>query len=391
MLKEDGMFRVRQGPETPASPDAPPVAGGPAKGPRLLELDALRFVAAFAVVSFHFMAASRSLWGVWPAHDVFPAVGRVTTLGILGVELFFLISGFVILMSAWGRTIGEFAISRVSRLYPTYWYAIIVIFVLYRFSGVDVFDPHLTAGKYLVNLTLLQEAFGVGHASGVLWSLWAELRFYALVAVFSLFGITARRCLVFMSVWIVFAVVAEITKSDVLTFVFMPRQAPYFIAGMAFYLIYRFRSVAAWAFVAVTYGMSIYAALLRIQDRVDALSLKYFPAPPAAVVVAVTLIFTLLAAVALGWLRWLRWRPLVTIGALTYPLYLLHQSVSAVLIPTYRREMNHWLLVAITMAVSIAIAYLVYRLVDKPGQKWLRARLSGIFLSRARKNAPQPS
>ncbi|MCT9935052.1 acyltransferase [Planotetraspora sp. A-T 1434] len=349
-----------------------------ARGPRLVELDTLRFVAAFAVMSFHFMAASKSLWGEFPA-SLFPAVSRVTALGILGVELFFLISGFVILMSVWGRTIGEFAVSRVSRLYPAYWFAVIVIFIMYRFSGVTAFDPKLTTGEYAVNLTMLQGAFGIGHAGGVFWSLWAELRFYVIVAVFSLFGITVRRCLVFMSVWAVLVGAAEVTQSPVLDFVVLPKQAPYFIGGMAFYLIHRFRSWPAWILVAVSYGLALHTALRRVAERVASIGIAHYPAPPRAVIVAITLIFALMAAVALGWLRWLRWRPLVTVGALTYPLYLLHQTVSAVLIPSYRDEIDPWLLVGVTMTVSIALAYLVYRLVDRPGQRWLRARLEALL------------
>ncbi len=193
------------------------------KGRRLVELDALRFVAAFAVMSFHYLAASRSLWNEHPT-TLFSEVNRLTTLGILGVELFFLISGFVILMSVWGRTIGQFAISRVARLYPAYWFAVLVIFILYRFSGVSGFDPKLDDGEYLLNLTMLQGAFGVGHAGSVFWSLWVELRFYVLVAVFSLFGVTVRRCLVFMGTWLALALAAEFTQNDVLVFVFLPRQ-----------------------------------------------------------------------------------------------------------------------------------------------------------------------
>jgi peptidoglycan/LPS O-acetylase OafA/YrhL len=104
------------------------------------------------------------------------------------------------------------------------------------------------------------------------------------------------------------------------------------------------------------------------------------------VIVAVTLIFALMAAVSLGWLRWLRWRVLTTVGALTYPLYLLHQTVSAVLIPELKDSLDRWAVVGITMAVSVVLAYIVYRVVDKPGQRWLRARL-GASMDRIRLRA----
>ncbi len=364
-----------------------PQAAAPAGSRRLVELDVLRFVAAFAVMAFHFMAASRSLWDEFPT-KLFEPVARLTTLGILGVELFFLISGFVILMSVWGHTVGEFAVSRVSRLYPAYWFSVLVIFIMYRFSGVGGFDPKLSDGEYLLNLTMFQGAFGVGHAGGVFWSLWVELRFYVLVALFSLVGITLRRCLVFLAAWTGLALLAEFTQNETLVFVFMPRQAPYFIAGMAFFLIHRFGArsgaLVPWLMVAAGYGMSLYAAMERVGERVRLVGIARYPAPPEAVVVAITLVYLLMAAVALGWLRWVRWRRLVALGALTYPLYLLHQTVSAVLIPAYRDVVDPWPLAGITMAVSIVLAYLIYRLVDKPGQRWLRARL-GALLGRSRR------
>ncbi|MEV4326569.1 acyltransferase family protein [Microbispora rosea] len=383
---------ARQPDPVSAAPGTVPArSAAAAKGRRLVELDVLRFVAAFAVMSFHFMAASKSLWDEYPT-KLFEPVARLTTLGILGVELFFLISGFVILMSVWGHTVGEFAVSRVSRLYPAYWFAVLVIFIMYRFSGVAGFDPKLEDGEYLLNLTMMQGAFGVGHAGGVFWSLWVELRFYVLLALFSLVGITLRRCLVFLAAWCGLALLAELTQNETLVFVFMPRQAPYFIAGMAFFLIHRFgaRSGAfvPWLLVAAGYGMSLYAAMERVGERVRLVGIKHYPAPPEAVVVAITVVYLLMAAVALGWLRWVRWRRLVTLGALTYPLYLLHQTVSAVVIPAYRDAVDPWLLVAMTMAISIGLAYLIYRMVDKPGQRWLRARL-GALLDRFRRSRPR--
>lgn len=49
---------------------------------------------------------------------MFPVLSEVTRYGYAGVNLFFVISGFVILMSVWGRTAPQFIASRVSRLYP---------------------------------------------------------------------------------------------------------------------------------------------------------------------------------------------------------------------------------------------------------------------------------
>src|SRR5918997_2759048 len=72
----------------------------PSKGSanRLVALDGLRFAAAAAVLLYHFTATS-SASGYWEATgpQAFPLLNPVTRYGWLAVELFFVISGFVIL------------------------------------------------------------------------------------------------------------------------------------------------------------------------------------------------------------------------------------------------------------------------------------------------------
>src|SRR4051812_39368993 len=85
---------------------------------RYEELDALRGIASLMVVFFHYTMGR-------PQADV----GFV--LGTTGVDLFFIISGFVIFMSLNKITRStDFIINRVSRLYPTYWTAVTFTFVI---------------------------------------------------------------------------------------------------------------------------------------------------------------------------------------------------------------------------------------------------------------------
>src|SRR5690606_12742900 len=121
-----------------------------------------------------------------------------------------------------------------------------------------------------------------------------------------------------------------------LEMILLPHHAPYLVAGMGFYLIYRYgSSLITWALVAGAYVFALREATERVAGRVKMVGAKDFPAPEWAVMLAVTVIFGVVALVALHRLGWLRWRGLVTLGALTYPLYLLHQTVSAVLIPAF--------------------------------------------------------
>ncbi|MFF4602817.1 acyltransferase family protein [Streptomyces sp. NPDC001339] len=90
---------------------------------------------------------------------IFPSLHRISQYGWIGVEVFFLISGFVICMSSWGRSLGDFVVSRAARLYPAYWAAVLIS------ATVISFWPqvrHITGwNQVATNLTMLQHGMGV--------------------------------------------------------------------------------------------------------------------------------------------------------------------------------------------------------------------------------------
>lgn len=74
-------------------------------GGRLRALDGLRILAALMVCLYHYAGKNGPVaeaWGQSPALK-FPTLSSFATYGSLGVQLFFIISGFVICMSSWGR------------------------------------------------------------------------------------------------------------------------------------------------------------------------------------------------------------------------------------------------------------------------------------------------
>ncbi|MFV0453277.1 MAG: acyltransferase family protein [Propioniciclava sp.] len=151
--------------------------------PRFAELDGLRGVAAMAVVAGHLSGTYDVLFS--------PRVGSSWTFpfGAYGVQLFFLISGFVILLTA-RRTPRptDFGISRLSRLYPAYWAALAAAIGV-AFAWPLQADP--TAAQILVNLTMVQRWFLVPDINDVSWTLAVEMQFYGLV--FALLLLTRGR------------------------------------------------------------------------------------------------------------------------------------------------------------------------------------------------------
>ena len=144
---------------------------------RFRELDGFRGLAAITVVIYHL--------GV-PATENYPRTAPSPydiALGELGVQLFFIISGFVILLSAIksGSAL-KFAISRFSRIYPTYWFALAVSALVYFIYG----NPgrHITIPQTLINTTMLQRFLRVDNVDQVYWTLAVELQFYVMVALY---------------------------------------------------------------------------------------------------------------------------------------------------------------------------------------------------------------
>jgi peptidoglycan/LPS O-acetylase OafA/YrhL len=328
-------------------------------------LDLLRFLAAAAVLVYHFTGfAGRGPWP-GPARETFPGVSAVTGYGYLGVDLFFMISGFVILMSVWGRGPGEFAVSRIVRLMPAYWFSVLLGGAIFLAFGLGNGRP----GVVIPNLTMLQAGLGVRNVDPVYWTLWIELHFYVLMAGLAAVGLTYRSCVVFMASWLFLGLYADEADNKLLQGLFIPTWNCYFIAGMALFLIYKFGpNLLLWGFVAVGWLMALRFGIWRAGDI-------FREAQDGVAVVAITAIFAVMILVATGRLRRLRWPGLTVLGGLTYPLYLTHQQISFPLLEALAPGLNRWAALAVVTVVALLLAYLLYRFVERPAQAWLRPRL----------------
>ena len=123
------------------------------KNNRILELDALRGIAALSVFFYH---AS-----IYYKESIYFSFFR---FGLTGVDLFFLISGFVIFSSIQNKTRIQFIKSRFLRLYPSYWLALTLTFILIVLKYFDKGILNLIPlNQYLVNFTLILEFFNVGN------------------------------------------------------------------------------------------------------------------------------------------------------------------------------------------------------------------------------------
>lgn len=270
-------------------------------------LDGLRILAALMVCLYHFAGKDGPVaqsWGQSPG-QMFPTLSQAAVYGCLGVQFFFVISGFVICMSSWGRSLGDFFRSRVARLYPAYWAAIILVTAAACVLPVVV--KPLRSDELLLNLTMLQQPMGADRVLGVCWTLWVELRFYVLFALFVVRrGVTYRRVVTFCCLWTFAGVLARVAQTPLTDELVMRDHAPFFIGGLALYLIHRYGSdLLLWGIVVMSFLLGQrYSVTALWHPGMDG----DFHRSPYVIQLIVAAAFLSVAAVALGWLRWANWR-----------------------------------------------------------------------------------
>ncbi|MFH9061975.1 acyltransferase family protein [Streptomyces coeruleorubidus] len=347
-------------------------------GGRLRALDGLRLVAALMVAAYHYGGRDGEVseaWGSSPKEQ-FPTLHEYFAYGCLGVQVFFVISGFVICMSGWGRPLKSFFASRASRLLPAYWVAVVLVTAVFALPMVAY--KAVSPSDALVNLTMLQMPLGVDRVLGVCWTLWAEVRFYALFALCVVLpGANRRRVVMFCAGWMLATVVAQNANMPLLDIVVMPEYAPFFIGGVGLYLVHLDRRDAyGWGIVAVSWLIGQHFAVQSLWHAPDAGGFSYRSS--IGIVLVVTFGFVAVAAIALGWLRWANWRWLTVAGALTYPFYLVHEHLGWVVIHALHRGLGlpSAATFSLTVASMLLLAWLLNQYVEKPLTPRLRALLA---------------
>jgi peptidoglycan/LPS O-acetylase OafA/YrhL len=342
---------------------------------RLPALDLFRFVAAFGVAVFHLAAVaghgSVQIWGS-PPEAVFGWFYRLAAYGWVGVPFFFMISGFVICMTAWGRTPEQYLISRFVRLFPALWICAAIttlITVVYP----RVFTP-VPLRALPANLLLLEDPLGVPRVDDVYWTLWLELKFYLLFLIVVWAGVTYRRVVAFCLLWSVASVLAAEIGQPWLDALVMRGNSQYFVAGVAFYLIHRRGPrPELWVLIAISWALSMhyYQGNPLPADQ----GLSYTPSS-----LLVTACFGVLTLLSMHRLDWIRWRRLAALGTATYPFYLLHYAAGFAVVHFVRRHTTIGAvpLLALTLTALVGVAILVHRRVEQPIAGRLHAAFHGV-------------
>lgn len=329
-------------------------ANGYTESKRYTELDVFRGLAIISVLLFHYTIRYNQIYGYAEMPFTFP-------YGHLGVQFFFMISGFVIYMSLENiKTGSDFIINRFSRLYPAYWTSIGITFGL-----VSIFTlPGRQASFHdaLINLSMLQDWIGeVKQVDGAYWTLSRFVSFYVIIFLIHKFNFK-RRIVPLCFVWLLLICISKIAKHIGLIIpyrielTFLLTEGSFFILGIMFYILRKYG-----------YKPSIYFVILCCQFSVYFVNGK--------LLFFATLVFSFLFFLFNnGYLKFINVQPLTWLGGISYSLYLVHQNIGYIIINKLKLlEVNFFFLIIIPTAISLAIATAVTYFIEKPVLRMLRS------------------
>lgn len=323
---------------------------------RIEGLDGLRGLAALGVALYHFSIAYDHPGRFFP---------DLCIRGRYGVNLFFMISGFVMFMTlAKIERPMDFVVSRFSRLYPAYWVCVLITFLATRWPGVRV--PRADGFEFAVNLTMFQTFFGVEMVDSSYWTLRVELCFYLLLLLaYASGGIGRIRPLVMgqlalaAAYWMAGNPAPPAGIPRVLFDILILPYAPYFAIGIILYRMTRMREIgdpANWLALALS------CFLIKHKLPWDAFALH-------AVFAAA------LAFAGAGRGGPLAARPLAWLGLISYPFYLLHQYVGFILLDGLVPA--GWpigLAIPFVIGICLALAAGIHVWVERPMLAFIRGK-----------------
>jgi len=358
---------------------------------RILVLDLVRFFAALMVMIFHLAYYS------WAAeyHKVvsgpdFPELAPVTWFGFVGVQIFFVISGFVITYSASEATPFSFLQSRIVRLYPGAW--ICGTLTAATLAILELYKPAELVGRYISTITLQPLGPWVDE---IYWTLGVEIMFYSVIFCVLLFKKAKYLPVVLVTIgaassinWFlrainkimpdVFSLTPFIKDWDYHLFdlLLLTHGCFFAIGGLLWHLYVRRGSSLWWGAVgglALT-GIVQISAFTSIKVASGAALLV----PDAAWLIALAVI---IASVHFNETAWRLLGPhsrlIGVIGLTTYPLYLLHKEIgTAIVQELWHVGVSRWTALGTGILFVLVLSFAVTLFFEPKLQAWVRAVLA---------------
>lgn len=393
---------------------------------KLTSIQMLRGVAAFIVMLAHILEIEQNSIAIVGGHET-AIIAAFWEKGFAGVDLFFVISGFIMVYVTAGRERGatsalDFLVTRASRIYPLWWLfmAVMAIYFLSTYGVPGDPDEFLASGN-TANVYLLKSIFllpQAGHPTlGVGWTLIHEMYFYVVFAAF-LFA-PPKWLPVLLATWAIFVIGCDYAgwtnyfPGNLLELANYPITLE-FIAG-AFVALLVMSGRRAFAVpLTIIAAVALITAIIVYSNDDTQHTLKWgrvlwFGLPATVLIYGITSWEADGGWERLGWSRFFRslssrvWRLLVKLGDISFALYLCHmiclgcvrqsmkalaallenmdapQSISSVFRLGAPGMLDNLVFVLTSITVSVIVALASYRFFEQPSLSYLAKIRKRIF------------
>ena len=370
---------------------------------RIVGLDVVRFASATMVMVFHLAfwswagAGSGTIARLMPNQPSFPELTPVAWVGWVGVEIFFVLSGFVIAYSAEGASALAFFRSRFLRLMPAVWICATIAFAVLLAGDFAPFKE-LTR-HYLKTLVLIPK---YQRIDGVYWSLCVEIFFYGFIlgllianrfcqlelfigvigVVSALVGIMFTVSLFGPTLFASIRPILERIHYSWIPQLFLIEHGCLFALGAYLWLLlFKGISLRRLAIASVCFVGGYIETLWVAADQAGRVVMPLQTmVPPVIWLIAVLLI---IASIAMND-RVYAWAgglvgPIRMLGLMTYPLYLIHTTVgSAAVLILHNRGVPRFLALLIAMAICLLASWIVAAALEPRLKQRLRPILGAL-------------
>lgn len=309
---------------------------------RLYQYDLLRGFAAIFVCLYHYLY-------IYPLQSGTYDVVDIAYLGKYGVDIFFILSGFVISFTISKLSYNKFIISRFSRIYPQYVICMILTLTICYLYG----EREIGITDIIANLFLLSHSLGFSNVDGVYWSLSYEVSFYFIISIVYYYFYKYKRINVKINYLVTLMILCQLSilmlnkfvlngSLDALTKILGLRFLHLFMIG---YLILKYFTDGVINKNWITSLFICLAAQLLINSS------SLLPVIVSCIIMVTLLKIKINSSKLIILSKYL--------GALSYPFYLLHQYIGYQIIDDLYSSLGVYSLgvafVSVTMLSSIAL------------------------------------
>jgi peptidoglycan/LPS O-acetylase OafA/YrhL len=368
---------------------------------RIKTLDSFRFIAILSVMLFHYYSywfppnRSFSYYPYGNSYDYF-------SLGYLGVEFFFIISGFVIAFTLTRtNSFVEFCKKRLIRLLPSIFICSLITLLIFRiFDTRNLIPKSHSIYNFLISITLISPAIlnkifshlniNVAYINGSYWSLWPEIQFYFISGF--LYFINKKnflRNIVFFSqsvFWINFFVLILLVNVQSantfhlnldIEFIDFYRgltrnffnylyYSLFFLIGVLFFQLYsNINRTKSIVYIILSFlSLIVYDICLK-DDNIFSI-----------LIIGIMILFFVLFILHSRVLKFLTIKPFTQIGVASYSLYLIHEPIGILLINNYASLFGKYDFIFPIFVIMLMIVFSLfsYKYLERPVGNYLKKK-----------------